>query len=88
MRSLASVLHKSADERIKESKALINEFTNQEEVNKVMNRWKIKLSPEPLRVAGQRVPADEIEMDRNVKKFRADCNTNEFDRNIQAPMYS
>lgn len=35
-----------------------------------------------MEVKGQCIKGGEIIMDKSVRKFASDCNTNEFDRNI------
>ena len=47
-----------------------------------MEAWKIEINPEPLKVKGQQMKAGLILMG-NDKNFPADCNPNDFDRNIQ-----
>ena len=59
-----------------------------EKVKEKMNEWKIDIVQKPLTVTAQVCKAGDIEMAKNGKKFAANCNANDFDRNIQSEMYS
>lgn len=52
-----------------------------------MDKWKIFLEKKPMQIKGQHINGGEILMDKSVRKFASDCNTNEFDRNIQNRMF-
>lgn len=48
-------------------------------------KWKISIGSQPVQMDGQRINGGQILMQNN-KSFPADCNPNDFDRNIQQPM--
>jgi aubergine-like protein len=83
MKELSSVLHKNAQKRIQDVDMLIAEMGKMEKVKKIMDEWKIEIKQKPLEIKGQQMNSGDILMDKNVKKFTADCNPNEFDRAIQ-----
>jgi hypothetical protein len=47
-----------------------------------MEKWRMEIDPEPMKIKGQQMHPGQILMGDN-KKFAADCNPNDFDRNIQ-----
>ena len=57
-------------------------------VKEKMDEWKIDIVKTPLTVEGQICAAGKVVMDKSGRQFDADCNPNEFDRNIQAKMFS
>ena len=83
MRDLSSVLHKNAQKRIADVDRLIGQMGKMEKVKKIMDEWRIEIEKKPLELKGQQINSGNIIMDKSVKQFSADCNTNEFDRAIQ-----
>ena len=57
-------------------------------VKQKMDEWKIDIVKQPLQCEGQICKAGKVVMDKSGRQFDADCNANEFDRNIQAKMFS
>jgi hypothetical protein len=51
-------------------------------VKEQMEKWRMEIDPEPMKIKGQLMHPGSILMG-NDKKFPADCNPNDFDRNIQ-----
>lgn len=86
MKELSSVLHKNAQKRIQDVDSLIGQMGKMERVKKIMEEWKIEIEKKPLELKGQQMQSGDIVMHQSVKKFSADCNTNEFDRAIQNRM--
>ena len=82
MRDLGRVLHKSAKQRIDDVEKLITEMRGMKKVREKMDEWKIDIVKEPLTCTGQICKSGKVVMDKNGKQFEADCNPNEFDRNI------
>ena len=60
MKDLSAILHKSAQERQNEVKNLIQEMESMTKVKEVMDKWKIKLTPNPLECEGQQIPSGDI----------------------------
>lgn len=85
MRDLAGILHKDGKRRLDETKALMEEIQKQEKVQTYMGEWGMSFDSTPVEVTGQKIPAGQIVMG-NQQGFSADCNVNDFDRNIQKPM--
>ena len=48
MKELSSVLHKNAQQRIKDVDMLISEMNKMEKVKKLMDEWKIDIVKKPL----------------------------------------
>ena len=82
MRDMGKILHKSAEDRKREMEALMKEIQTQERIKELCDKWKITIGTEPVKMTGQRINGGQILMQNN-KSFPADCNPNDFDRNIQ-----
>lgn len=81
MKEMAQVLHKDGARRQAEVVTLLNEMRSFPKVKKIMDEWKLEIDPNPLKVKGQQINPGNILLG-NDRKFPADCNANDFDRNI------
>ena len=87
MKDLSTVLHKPPRERREEAKNLIAQLQSQERVKKVIDQWGLHFESTPVTVDGQKIPGSNIMMGKG-KDFNMECNSNDFDRNIQQEMFT
>ena len=78
--------HKDASKKNQEVVTVLDEMRSFPKVQEFMEALHLSIEKEPIKVKGQIMTPGKILMGDN-KSFPADCNPNDFDRNIQQKQF-
>jgi len=91
MKNMATITHKSAENRLKDIKTLFDLIRKSEKCKELMTNWNVSIDENPLEAEGHKLNIGEFVMAKKSNgsrmQFAAEGDNNQIDRNIQSPMY-